>query len=81
MPSNNDEEFEEGQSQTTLATDIRVSLQEARDCFAGKPTGAVVHRIVPSASAARKARITLRLSARGEDVITSRRGSKHGWTA
>jgi hypothetical protein len=65
----------------TLANDICASWQEARDHFAGKPSGVVVHRVVPSASAARKARITLGLSARGAGVINSRRGSKHGRNA
>ncbi|HZR60308.1 MAG TPA: hypothetical protein VFA80_05125 [Xanthobacteraceae bacterium] len=67
-----------GKAKPNLADDIRASLQGARDYFAGKPTPAAVHRVIPSAAAAREARIKLGLSARGEDVIPSRRGSKHG---
>ena len=47
-----------------LADDLLESLKEARDYFAGKKTGAVVHRIVPRESDAREARHKLGLSQR-----------------
>jgi putative transcriptional regulator len=47
-----------------LADDLLESLKEARDYFAGKKTGAVVHRVVPSQSDAREARHKLGLSQR-----------------
>jgi hypothetical protein len=39
-----------------LADDIRASWDELRDFIAGKKTGVIVHRIIPSASDAREAR-------------------------
>ncbi len=47
-----------------LADDLLESLKEARDYFAGKKTGAVVHRVIPSQSDAREARHKLGLSQR-----------------
>ena len=47
-----------------LADDLLESLKEARDYFAGKKTGAVVHRVTPSDSDAREARHKLGLSQR-----------------
>jgi len=47
-----------------LADDILESLNEARDYFAGKRTGAVVHRVFPRESDAREARHKLGLSQR-----------------
>jgi putative transcriptional regulator len=47
-----------------LAGDLLESLNEARDYLAGKKTGAVVHRVVPSRSDAREARHKLGLSQR-----------------
>lgn len=47
-----------------LADDLLESLNEARDYFAGKRTGAVVHRVVPRESDAREARHKLGLSQR-----------------
>ncbi len=47
-----------------LADDILESLEEARDYFAGKKTGAVVHHVSPSQSDAREARHKLGLSQR-----------------
>lgn len=47
-----------------LADDIMESLNEARDYFAGKKTGAIVHRIIPSHTDAREARHKLGLSQR-----------------
>ena len=47
-----------------LADDLLESLNEARDYFAGKKTGAVVHRVIPSQSDAREARHKLGLSQR-----------------
>ena len=47
-----------------LADDILESLNEARDYFAGKRTGAVVHRVFPRESDAREARLKLGLSQR-----------------
>jgi putative transcriptional regulator len=47
-----------------LADDILESLEEARDYFAGKKTGAVVHHVSPSRSDAREARHKLGLSQR-----------------
>lgn len=47
-----------------LADDILASLNEARDYFAGKKTGAIVHRVTPRDSDARDARIKLGLSQR-----------------
>jgi putative transcriptional regulator len=47
-----------------LADDLLESLKEARDYLAGKKTGAVVHRVVPSQSDAREARHKLGLSQR-----------------
>lgn len=46
----------------SLADDIRASFNEARDYFAGKKTNVIVHTAVPSATKARKARLTLGLS-------------------
>ena len=45
-----------------LADDILESLNEARDYFAGKKTGAIVHHVIPSRSDAREARHKLGLS-------------------
>jgi len=47
-----------------LADDLLESLKEARDYFAGKRTGAVVHRVVSSAAAARRALMKLGLPQR-----------------
>ncbi len=47
-----------------LADDLLESLKEARDYFAGKKTGAVVHHVIPSQSDAREARHKLGLSQR-----------------
>jgi putative transcriptional regulator len=47
-----------------LADDLLESLDEARDYFAGKRTGAVVHRVFPRESDAREARLKLGLSQR-----------------
>ena len=47
-----------------LADDIRASLDEFRDFVAGKKTGAIVHRVIPSHSDAREARHKLGLSQR-----------------
>ncbi len=47
-----------------LADDIRASLDELRDFFAGKKTGAIVHHVIPSQSDAREARHKLGLSQR-----------------
>ena len=47
-----------------LADDIRASLDELRDFAAGKKTGAIVHRVVPSRTDAREARHKLGLSQR-----------------
>jgi len=47
-----------------LADDILESLKEARDYFAGKKTGALVHRVIPSHTDAREARHKLGLSQR-----------------
>jgi putative transcriptional regulator len=47
-----------------LADDLLESLKEARDHFAGKKTGAIVHRVIPSQSDAREARHKLGLSQR-----------------
>jgi putative transcriptional regulator len=47
-----------------LARDIQASLDELRDFVAGKKTGAVVHRVIPSQSDAREARHKLGLSQR-----------------
>ena len=49
-------------SRNPLAEDIRASLLEARDYMAGKQTGAIVHRVKPKESDARKARLMLGLS-------------------
>jgi putative transcriptional regulator len=45
-----------------LADDLRASLDELRDFVAGKKTGAIVHRVVPSQTDAREARHKLGLS-------------------
>lgn len=47
-----------------LADDLLESLNEARDYFAGKRTGAIVHRVFPRESDAREARLKLGLSQR-----------------
>ncbi len=47
-----------------LADDLLESLKEARDYFAGKKTGVVVHRVIPGQSDAREARHKLGLSQR-----------------
>ena len=47
-----------------LADDLRASLDELRDFVAGKKTGAVVHRVIPSRTDAREARHKLGLSQR-----------------
>jgi putative transcriptional regulator len=47
-----------------LADDLLESLKEALDYFAGKKTGVVVHRVIPSQSDAREARHKLGLSQR-----------------
>jgi putative transcriptional regulator len=45
-----------------LADDLRASMNELRDYVAGKPTGAIVHKVTPSDSDAREARHKLGLS-------------------
>jgi putative transcriptional regulator len=45
-----------------LADDLRASLDELRDFVAGKKTGAIVHRVIPSHTDAREARHKLGLS-------------------
>lgn len=47
-----------------LADDIFESLEEARDYFAGKKTGAIVHTVIPSDTDARLARHRLGLTQR-----------------
>jgi putative transcriptional regulator len=47
-----------------LAGDIHASLDELRDFVAGKKSGAIVHRAIPSHSDAREARHKLGLSQR-----------------
>jgi putative transcriptional regulator len=47
-----------------LADDLRASLDELRDFVAGKKTGAIVHRVIPSHTDAREARHKLGLSQR-----------------
>lgn len=47
-----------------LADDIRASLRETLDHAAGRPTGAVVHRISPKLTDARQARLKLGLTQR-----------------
>jgi len=47
-----------------LADDLLESLKEARDYFAGKKTGAIVHHVNPSHTDAREARHKLGLSQR-----------------
>ncbi|MGO8952601.1 MAG: helix-turn-helix domain-containing protein [Rhodomicrobium sp.] len=47
-----------------LFEDLCASLDEARDYFAGKRTGAVVHRVTPRDTDAREARMKLGLSQR-----------------
>lgn len=47
-----------------LADDLLESLEEARDYFAGKRRGAIVHRVYPRESDAREARHMLGLSQR-----------------
>jgi hypothetical protein len=44
-----------------LADDIRESPREAGDYFSGKTTKAVVHRVSPTKTEARRARLTLGL--------------------
>ncbi len=46
----------------SLADDIRASLQEALKYARGEKADVIVHRIVPSANAARAARLKLGLS-------------------
>ena len=48
-----------------LADDIRESLREADDYFSGKATKAMVHRVRPTKTGARQARLTLGLSGDG----------------
>ena len=47
-----------------LADDIRASLNEALKYARGEKAEVIVHRVVPSASAARKARRTLGIAAK-----------------
>ncbi len=47
-----------------VADDLRASLDELRDFVAGKKTGAIVHRVIPSHTDAREARHKLGLSQR-----------------
>jgi len=47
-----------------VVDDLLESLEEARDFFAGKKTGAIVHHVIPSDSDARLARHKLGLSQR-----------------
>ena len=51
-----------------LADDIHASFDELRDFLAGKKTGVVVHRVVPSASRARAARRKLGVKAKPKAV-------------
>jgi hypothetical protein len=48
----------------SLADDICASLQEALKYARGEKADVIVHRIVPSAAAARRARVKLGLSQR-----------------
>jgi len=48
----------------SLAEDIRASLEEALRYARGEKTGVIVHRVVPRAADARKARRKLGLSQR-----------------
>jgi hypothetical protein len=52
------------QAKPSLADDIRVGLQEALRYARGEKADVIVHRVVPSAAKARKARLTLGLSQR-----------------
>jgi hypothetical protein len=49
-----------------LADDIRASLQEALKYARGEKADVIVHRVVPSATNARRARVKLGLSQRSE---------------
>jgi hypothetical protein len=48
----------------SLADDIRASLQEALKYARGEKADVIVHRVVPSAADARRARVKLGLSQR-----------------
>jgi hypothetical protein len=48
----------------SLADDIRVSLREMLKYVRGERADVIVHRVVPNASAARKARVKLGLQQR-----------------
>jgi len=48
-----------------LADDIRESLREAGDYLSGKTTKAIVHRVSPTKTEARQARLMLGLSQDG----------------
>ena len=48
----------------SLADDLRASLQEALKYARGEKANVIVHRVVPSAAAARRARVKLGLSRR-----------------
>ena len=48
-----------------LSDDIRESLREACDYASGKATKAIVHRVSPTETDAREARLTLGLSQDG----------------
>jgi hypothetical protein len=50
----------------SLADDIRASLQEALKYARGEKADVIVHRVVPSAANARRARVKLGLSQRSE---------------
>lgn len=52
------------QAKPSLADDIRANLQEALKYARGEKTDVIVHRVVPNAAKARKARMTLGLSQR-----------------
>jgi len=53
-----------GQANLRLAGDILASLQEALKFARGEKTDVIVHRVVPSAAKARRARTKLGLSRR-----------------
>ena len=51
-------------AKVSLADDIRASLQDALKYARGEKADVIVHRVVPSAAEARRARIKLGLSPR-----------------
>jgi putative transcriptional regulator len=60
------------QARPSLADDIRVGLQEALKYARGEKADVIVHRVVPSATDAREARIKLGLSPRHTDAREAR---------